>query len=172
MRCIVKPGYVEGNILIYDPKFEEKKRYTRRHTEMTSTDEFIKHIQFMDYRPYISAIITDDGDPVSVAGTPAYYLDDALLDDLPKRQQKDVMRWIDDNFYVRKTPNYNYHTYWLKHALQYETGIYITDNQMKDAFLRAGFEPLDKYEETWKFCLGVKNQTRLEKIHAQGRYLR
>jgi hypothetical protein len=60
----------------------------------------------------------------------------------------------------------------LKHALQYETGIYITDNQMKDAFLRAGFEPLDKYEETWKFNLGVKNQVRLEKIHAQGRYLR
>ena len=171
MRYIVKPGYVESNILIYDPKFYEKRRYVRHHTEMTNVDDFIKHIQFMDYRPYICCIITDDGDPVSIAGTPAYYLDDALLEDLPKRQQKDVMNWIYNNFYVRKSPNHNYHTYWLKHALQYETGIYITDNQMKSAFLKAGFYPLDKYEESWKFNLGVKNVSKLEKIHSQGRYL-
>ena len=171
MREIVEPGYVESNILIYDPRFLEKQKYIRNHTEMTSVDEFIKHIRFMDYRPYICCIITDDGDPVSVAGVPAYYLDDALLDDLPKIQRKEVMRWIDDNFYIRKTPNFNYHTYWLKHALQYETGIYITDNQMKDAFLRAGFNPLDKYDESWKFHLGIKNVSKLEKMHSRGRYL-
>lgn len=172
MRQIVDPEYKEPNILIYDKKFREKQKYVRRHTEMTDVKDFIKHIKFMDYRPYISAIITKKGSPVSVAGTPAYYLDDDLLKDLPRREQKVVMNWIYDNFYIRKTPNYNYHTYWLKHALQYETGIYITDNQMKDAFLHAGFYPLDKYDETWKFNLGVKNPVRLEKFHSQGRFLR
>lgn len=171
MRKIVDPEYNEGNILIYDSKFLDKQRYVRNHTEMTSVEDFIKHIKFMDYRPYICCIITDDGDPVSVAGIPAYYLDDDLFEDLPKRQRKEVIKWIEDNFYIRKTPNYNYHTYWLKHALQYETGIYITDNQMKDAFLRAGFYPLDKYDESWKFYLGVKNSARLEKMHSQGRFL-
>lgn len=172
MRQIVEPGYKEPNILIYDKKFREKQKYVRRHTEMTDVNEFIKHIKFMDYRPYISAIITKKGRPVSVAGTPAYYLDDGLLDDLPRKTRREVLKWISDNFYIRKTPNLNYHTYWLKHALQYETGIYITDNQMKDAFLKSGFYPLDKYEETWKFYLGVKDPVRLEKIHAQGRFLR
>lgn len=173
MRHIVKPGDKEQpcSFILRDAEFERRKKKFRRAINITNVDDFIQHIQFKDYIPYIEAIITDDGDPVSVAGVPAYYLDDALLEDLPKRQQKDVLRWIKDNFYIRKTPNYNYHTYRLKHILQYDTGIYLTDNQFKDAMLRSGYEPLDKYDGSWYFCLGMKNPKRLEKVYGQGRFI-
>ena len=173
MRYIVKPGDKEQKcgFILRDAEFERRKKKFRKAVNITTVDEFIQHIQFKDYIPYIEAIITEDGSPVSVAGVPAYYLDDALLTDLPKRQRKLVLDWIEDNFYIRKTPNHNYHTYRLKHILQYDTGIYLTDNQFKDAMLQCGFFPLDRYDGSWYFCLGLKDPRRLEKVYGQGRFI-
>lgn len=173
MRCILRgcDTMIDSGFLMYLPDYEKRCRIFRKHNEMTDVNEFIEHIHSRNYIPYIQSIITPDGDPISVSGIPAYYLDDELLEDLPKRQQKEVLKWINDNIISRKTPNHSYHTYRLKHVLQWETGIYLTENQFKDAMLRSGYYPIDKYESSWVFTIGFTNFSKIEKLERQGRYI-
>ena len=166
MRHILKIGDVQrdSGFVLVRPDFPDRVKSFRRKVEMSDINEFIRHIQFRNYIPYIESIITDDGDPVTVSSVPAYYLDDELLDDLPKRQQKEVLRWLKDNIYERKTPNKLYHTYHLKHLIQWDTGIYLTENQMKDAMMKLGYYPNDKYERSWVFNIGFYDSKKIEKL--------
>lgn len=46
-------------------------------------------------------------------------------------------------------------SYGIKHILQHDTGVYLTNNQFKDAMLTAGFAPVDPNELNWRYriCL-------------------
>ena len=173
MRCVLREGdrINDSGFVCLLPDFNKRCRQFRRSVNIIEVEDFIKHIQVRNYIPYVQSIITDDGDPVSVSGIPAYYIDDALLEDIPKRQQKDVLKWIKNNLYERKTPNRAYHSYHLKHLLQWDIGVYLTENQFKDAMLQCGYYPIDRYESSWTFNIGFNDAQKIEKLERQGRYI-
>ncbi len=83
--------------------------------------------------------------------------DGALLSDLPKEDQIKVTDWIFSKLVSRKTPNYNHDSYELKHLIESELGIYLTNNQMKDAMLQEGFIPVKENELNWHFCISEES---------------
>ena len=66
-------------------------------------------------------------------------VDAALMADLPEDVQRKVSDWIFGKLWKRETPNYDHNSYELKHQIERELGIYLTNNQMKDAMLQEGF---------------------------------
>ena len=88
----------------------------------------------------------------------AYTDDDtALLTDLPEEQQKIVLDWIKNNILLRKTPNYRYSSYGIKHLLQADKNIYLTNNQFKDAMLMCAFYPANQKAVYWNFYISNKS---------------
>jgi len=41
--------------------------------------------------------------------------------------------------------------------MEEQTGIYVTNNQMKDAMLMEGFRPVKENELNWVFCISEKS---------------
>ncbi len=79
------------------------------------------------------------------------WIDDALITDESEFVQKIVRAWIVANIYPCKKSG-DYHTsYGIKHILEGDTGIYLTNNQFKDAMLLAGFEPVNPDELNWTY---------------------
>ena len=66
--------------------------------------------------------------------------DSALMSDLPEDVQRKVSDWIFGKLWKRDTPNYDHDSYELKHQIERELGIYLTNNQMKDAMLQEGIQ--------------------------------
>jgi hypothetical protein len=65
--------------------------------------------------------------------------------------EKEVSEWI--NAHIKPSKRiYPYVTsYGLKHMLDHDINIYLTNNQFKDAMLLAGFYPVDENELNWKY---------------------
>lgn len=77
--------------------------------------------------------------------------DNDLLSDLPEMVQKFVLLWIAMKIHKRKTPNYGFTSYGLKHILENEFGIYLTNNQFKDAMYVTGHYPVNEKYLNWYF---------------------
>jgi len=83
--------------------------------------------------------ICDNGEP-----------DEALLTDLSVDEVCAVGKWIQDN--IRGSVNVCVRTsYSLKHKLEEDTRIYMTNNAFKDAMLLAGYYPEDPDELNWRW---------------------
>lgn len=80
-----------------------------------------------------------------------------LFSDLAREDQEKAKDWIRAEIKPRKTPTYNATSYWLKHVLEHDTGIYMTNDQFKDAMLECGFIPVDKDELNWDFCISKRS---------------
>lgn len=83
--------------------------------------------------------------------------DSELLSDSPPEIQEKVMTWIKENIYPRKTPLPVPTSYGLKHYLQDEMDIYLTNNAFKDAMLQCGFELVDWEELNWVYRISKKS---------------
>lgn len=59
--------------------------------------------------------------------------------DLDDETKSMVVEWITSNLKKRKTINRYKTVYWIKHALQSQTGIYLTESQFAEALLICGF---------------------------------
>lgn len=57
--------------------------------------------------------------------------------------------WIRDTFNPIKTYNIKHSAYSLKHLLESKTGIYLTNNQMKDALLNMGYICQNEHKINW-----------------------
>ena len=68
-----------------------------------------------------------------------------------------MKEWIAKNFIPRDEPNYKWSSYSLKHALQNDAGIYLTNEQFKKAMLECGFEPCNYDEQNWIFSISEKS---------------
>ena len=84
--------------------------------------------------------------------------DGALLTDEPQEIQEAVLAWIKKEIKPGKKALISYSSYGIKHILQGDTGIYLSNNAMKDAMLMAGFEPVDPEEGNWHFCMSIKSK--------------
>lgn len=79
------------------------------------------------------------------------FVDAALITDLPKGTQEQIDNWIKSNFKHSQRENKGHTSYGLKHILQDDLEIYLTNNQFKDAMLKAGFEPVNPLELNWTY---------------------
>ena len=96
--------------------------------------------------------------------------DKRLLSDADPKEQEIIMNWIAKNLQRRKTPNMFYSSYNYKHMLENETGIYITNNQMKDAMLQAGYEPVVINDLNWCYCISMRSPAILRRRAARRLY--
>lgn len=94
-----------------------------------------------------------DGRPVEYIGAS---ISNGLITDLPEDKQEKVFEWIKSKMIPRKTGNLKHSSYGLKHILEKDTGIYVSNNQFKDAMLQAGFKPVNPYELNWCFFISEK----------------
>lgn len=85
------------------------------------------------------------------------YIDDALITSHSEEEIKLVCDWINSNIIPRKTPNYDKTSYGLKHKLHDDIGIYLTNNEFKDAMLMCGYKPVNPNELNWNYCISKKS---------------
>jgi hypothetical protein len=83
--------------------------------------------------------------------------DASLITDRPKEEMDVAMQWIAENIRPRKTPLHERTSYGIKHLLQRDTGLYLTNNEFKDAMLLSGYEPVDPNELNWCYCISKKS---------------
>ena len=81
--------------------------------------------------------------------------DKGLLSDKSAAVQETVLSWIKGHIRESRTI-YEYRTsYGLKHDLQRDTKIYLTNNEFKDAMMTGGFYPVDPDELNWHYRIDV-----------------
>lgn len=102
--------------------------------------------QIIDGHPCTTNIVMDPE-----TGKWVQSVDNELLSDLPEMVQKLVILWIAMKIHERKTPNYKSTSYGIKHILENEFGIYLTNNQFKDAMYMTGHYPVNEKELNWHF---------------------
>ena len=101
---------------------------------------------------------------------PHVFIDDANEHDAPYVNGSLVRAWIEKNLLPSKYM-LEYHTsYTLKHILERDLGIYLTNNQMK-CFLRdCGFYPVDARKTNWKYRISSRSPAFLiDEINRVGR---
>ena len=85
--------------------------------------------------------------------------DRELISGLRYDEARIVEGWIRNNIRKSRTICEGRTSYGLKHILQHDTGIYLTNNAFKDAMLLAGYAPVNPNELNWRFrILLVKEQ--------------
>ena len=72
-------------------------------------------------------------------------------------RHEETMRWISENLKPRKTPNRKHSSYGIKHLLQMDTDIYLTNGEFKDAMVQAGYEPEDPRMQNWVFGVSQRS---------------
>lgn len=89
-----------------------------------------------------------DGRPYSIENG---WEDAQLLSDEDDDVIALVSEWIRAN--IRKSGKIlrGRTSYGIKHDLQRDTGVYLTNNQFKDAMMTAGFMPVDPNELNWRY---------------------
>ncbi len=85
------------------------------------------------------------------------YEDAGLITDHPIEKQEIVLDWIRSNLLPRKTVLSYRTSYGLKHLLERETNIYLTNNEFKDAMMMCGFEPADPNALNWKYRISERS---------------
>lgn len=93
--------------------------------------------------------------------------DTALFGDLSEEDQNMALLWVKWNLMPRKTFNSDYTSYGLKHRLEGDTRIYMTNNQFKDLMLQCGYRVKNPRELNWVFNVVLSN---CAKMRADGKY--
>ena len=89
-----------------------------------------------------------DGRPYTIEDD--QYADIMLLSNCSTAEIRSIDSWIRNN--IRKGDTLSSHTsYTLKHLLQQDISVYLTNNQFKDAMLLAGYLPEDPSEINWRY---------------------
>lgn len=67
--------------------------------------------------------------------------------------------WIDKNLKKRKTVNKHRTVYGVKHVLQAQTGIYLTESQFAEALLMCGFQLIRKSRFKYVIHINVSEKS-------------
>ncbi len=85
------------------------------------------------------------------------FIDSKLLSDRSSDEVYVICNWINNSILPRKTPLLEHTSYDLKHLLEKDTGVYLTNNEFKDAMLICGFAPIDADKLNWSYCISKKS---------------
>lgn len=89
---------------------------------------------------------------------PSGFHDDELLTDEPEIVQLVTKIWIEWCITPTNSENKNHSSYNLKHDFQRMTGIYLTNNQFKQAMALCGYFPrCDLAKLNWTYALSSKS---------------
>ena len=101
---------------------------------------------------------------------PHMFIDDANEQDTPSVNRGLVTEWIEKNLLPSKYVLEDHSSYTLKHIVERDLGIYLTNNQMK-CFLRdCGFYPVNARATNWKYRISSRSQAFLiDEINRVGR---
>ncbi len=61
------------------------------------------------------------------------------------------------NLFSRKTVLDTHTSYGLKHILERDTGLYLTNNEFKDAMLMCGYKPTNPNDLNWCYCISKRS---------------
>lgn len=86
------------------------------------------------------------------------HIDDAFATDLNANEQAAVSEWIKSNILPARKILQGRTSYGLKHILERDTGIYLTNNQFKAAMLSAGYSPVNPNELNWRFRIVLSHE--------------
>lgn len=84
------------------------------------------------------------------------YIDDGLITSHTDEEIKIVRKWIRDNIIPAKKILQDRTSYGLKHLLEHDTDIYLTNNEFKDAMLFEGYIPQNPNALNWKYRIRLK----------------
>ena len=79
-------------------------------------------------------------------------------DSISTHQMKLLKEWINVNITPRKTPLKDHTSYSLKHIFTRDTGVYVTNDQFKEAMLQCGYYPVDSKTKNWVYCISKKSK--------------
>lgn len=79
------------------------------------------------------------------------FIDGALLSDHEDEVIAVVNDWIRKNVRAGEKVLHGRTSYGLKHLLEHDTGIYLTNNEFKDAMMLAGYFPVKPSELNWRY---------------------
>ena len=77
--------------------------------------------------------------------------DTKRLDSIAPNIQEKIFAWIKANVSPSQKIFMGTNSYSMKHVLEKRTGLYMTNNQYKEAMLRCGFFPVDSQELNWLY---------------------
>lgn len=109
-------------------------------------------------------------------GIPWTQKDIATINDLPLKDQKRVLNWIEKNIHFSGSGE-TISSYSLKHHMEQDIGLYTTNNQFKHAMLKMGYEPVNCNELNWEYTVSsdkspyaiMKNNERIKKENSRKR---
>ena len=81
--------------------------------------------------------------------------DAALVTDCNEEEIRLAGEWIRNSIRPAGTILAGRTSYGLKHILQHDTGVYLTNNQFKDAMLLAGYKPANPNELNWRYRIAL-----------------
>lgn len=85
-------------------------------------------------------------------------IDVRLIDENHSEKEIEIIcEWIRSNFIRTKTANFDKSSYGLKHILEDDTGIYLTNNEFKDVMLMCEYEPVNPNALNWYYCISKKS---------------
>lgn len=90
---------------------------------------------------------------------------------LAENEKNQVITWICSNILPRKTPLYRFSSYGLKHLLQEDTNIYVTNDRFKEIMLLCSFYPVNANDINCFYCISMKSpairkhQEKVKAIH-------
>ena len=96
-----------------------------------------------------------NGRPYTCEST--YEPDSALITDRPQEVQGAVFAWIHENIKPRKTPLLTRTSYGIKHIMHADNGIYLTNNEFKDAMMICGYKPVNERALNWNYCISKRS---------------
>ena len=92
--------------------------------------------------------------------------DNKLVSDLPLEYQEKLLFWVKQNIVPRKTCNIAHSSRRFKKFAEEDTGICITNNQIKDAMLLCGFHPHNPDDADWYFCVSQQSPCIQRRMHS------
>lgn len=77
--------------------------------------------------------------------------DNGLITDRSDDVKNAVDEWIRQNVRAAGIVLSGRTSYGMKHLLEHDTGIYLTNNEFKDAMMLAGYSPVNPRELNWRY---------------------
>ena len=86
------------------------------------------------------------------------FIDEALITDRADEVITAVDGWIRKNIRTGKKILHGHTSYGIKHMLEHDTHIYLTNNEFKDAMLLAGYQPVNPKDLNWKYRIELTRE--------------
>lgn len=85
-------------------------------------------------------------------------VDSSLITGHSETEINEVSEWIRGNIRPAKRVLSGKTSYGLKHLLERDTDIYLTNNEFKDAMMLAGYMPVNPNELNWRYKISLTSE--------------